>query len=373
MEVVTADDGEVLCRGPIVFSGYLDDPERTAEALDADGWLHTGDIGEFDADGYLKIVDRKKELIITGGGKNVSPANVEAVLKTVPLVGQAMVVGDAKPYLVALLTLDPDAVASRYPGRAIADVAADPEVVAEIARGVANRNEALSRVERPRRIVVLGEEWLPDSDLLTPTMKAQAPRRTCPLRRRGRHDVRRWRDHRRSTQRRHPWPRRSLGLMFDTLSDRLDAVFTTLRGKGRLSDADIDATAREIRIALLEADVALPVVREFVDAVKERARGEEVSQALNPAQQVVKIVNDELVTILGGETRTLNLAKTPPTVVMLAGLQGTGKTTLAAKLGRWLEGAAARATARCGRPAAPERRATARDRRRAGRCRGVRA
>jgi signal recognition particle subunit SRP54 len=124
--------------------------------------------------------------------------------------------------------------------------------------------------------------------------------------------------------------------MFDTLSDRLESVFKTLRGKGRLSEADIDATAREIRIALLEADVALPVVREFIAAVKERARGEEVSQALNPAQQVIKIVNDELVSILGGETRGLTLAKSPPTVVMLAGLQGTGKTTLAGKLGRWL-------------------------------------
>src|SRR5438270_12631222 len=116
--------------------------------------------------------------------------------------------------------------------------------------------------------------------------------------------------------------------MFDTLSDRLESVFKTLRGKGRLSEADIDATAREIRIALLEADVALTVVREFIAAVKERARGAEVSQALNPAQQVVKIVNEELVGILGGETRSLQLAKTPPTVILLAGLQGTGKTTL---------------------------------------------
>src|SRR4051812_31973100 len=125
--------------------------------------------------------------------------------------------------------------------------------------------------------------------------------------------------------------------MFETLSDRLESVFKSLRGKGRLSDADIDATAREIRLALLEADVALPVVREFIAAVKERARGAEVSQALNPAQQVIKIVNDELVTVLGGETRTLTLAKTPPTVVLLAGLQGAGKTTLAGKLGRWLK------------------------------------
>src|SRR5580693_9457213 len=125
--------------------------------------------------------------------------------------------------------------------------------------------------------------------------------------------------------------------MFETLSDRLESVFASLRGKGRLSDADIDATAREIRIALLEADVALPAVREFIAAVKERAHGIQVSQALNPAQQVIKIVNEELVAILGGETRSLTLAKTPPTVVMLAGLQGTGKTTLAGKLGRWLK------------------------------------
>ncbi len=126
--------------------------------------------------------------------------------------------------------------------------------------------------------------------------------------------------------------------MFDTLSDRLSATFKNLRGKGRLSEADIDATAREIRIALLEADVALPVVRAFIANVKERARGAEVSQALNPAQQVVKIVNEELVAILGGETRRLRFAKTAPTVIMLAGLQGAGKTTLAGKLGLWLKG-----------------------------------
>lgn len=125
--------------------------------------------------------------------------------------------------------------------------------------------------------------------------------------------------------------------MFDTLSDRLAATFKNLRGKGRLSEADIDATAREIRIALLEADVALPVVRAFIKQVKERATGAEVSQALNPAQQVIKIVNEELVSILGGETRRLRFAKNPPTVIMLAGLQGAGKTTLAGKLGRWLQ------------------------------------
>ncbi|MFT3899773.1 MAG: signal recognition particle protein [Gordonia sp. (in: high G+C Gram-positive bacteria)] len=124
--------------------------------------------------------------------------------------------------------------------------------------------------------------------------------------------------------------------MFDSLSDRLTGALKDLRGKGRLTDADVDATAREIRLALLEADVALPVVRTFIDRVKTRAKGAEVSGALNPAQQVVKIVNEELVGILGGETRRLTLAKTPPTVVMLAGLQGAGKTTLAGKLAAWL-------------------------------------
>ncbi len=125
--------------------------------------------------------------------------------------------------------------------------------------------------------------------------------------------------------------------MFETLSDRLTQVFSSLRGRGRLTAADIDATCREIRIALLEADVALPVVRQFIARVKERANGEEVSAALNPAQQVIKIVNDELIGILGGETRRLRFAKIPPTVIMLAGLQGSGKTTLAAKLGLWLK------------------------------------
>ena len=125
--------------------------------------------------------------------------------------------------------------------------------------------------------------------------------------------------------------------MFDTLQDRLAATFKNLRGKGRLSEADIDATAREIRIALLEADVNLAVVKDFIAAVKERARGAELSGALNPAQQVIKIVNEELIAILGGETRVLRFAKRPPTVIMLAGLQGSGKTTLAAKLGLWLK------------------------------------
>jgi signal recognition particle subunit SRP54 len=125
--------------------------------------------------------------------------------------------------------------------------------------------------------------------------------------------------------------------VFETLSDRLTQVFSSLRGKGKLSAADIDATLREIRIVLLEADVALPVARQFINRVRERATSEEVSAALNPAQQIIKIVHEELVEILGGEARWLQFAKVPPTVIMLAGLQGAGKTSLAAKLALWLK------------------------------------
>jgi signal recognition particle subunit SRP54 len=124
--------------------------------------------------------------------------------------------------------------------------------------------------------------------------------------------------------------------VFATLSDRLTATFKSLRGKGRLSEADVDATIREIRRALLDADVALPVVRQFTATIRERALSAEVSQALNPAQQVVQIVHEELIAVLGGQTRRLQLAKTPPTVILLAGLQGAGKTTLAGKLGLFL-------------------------------------
>ncbi|GAA5024861.1 signal recognition particle protein [Terrabacter aeriphilus] len=125
--------------------------------------------------------------------------------------------------------------------------------------------------------------------------------------------------------------------MFASLSDRLTATFKNLRGKGRLSESDVNATIRDIRLALLDADVALPVVKRFTASVRERALGAEVSQALNPAQQVVKIVQEELVAILGGQTRTIRFAKQPPTVIMLAGLQGSGKTTFAGKLGKWLK------------------------------------
>jgi long-chain acyl-CoA synthetase len=176
-EVALADDGEVICRGGNVFVGYLDDPERTAEALDAEGWLHTGDIGEFDDDGYLRIVDRKKELIITAGGKNVSPANLEAAIKSsVALVGQACAIGDDRPFISALLTLDPDVApvwaAQHDIAYATLDELADrPEVHDEVQRGVATAMADFNHAEQIKKFTLLGEEWLPDSDVLTPTSK----------------------------------------------------------------------------------------------------------------------------------------------------------------------------------------------------------
>ncbi|SMO47739.1 signal recognition particle protein [Propioniciclava tarda] len=125
--------------------------------------------------------------------------------------------------------------------------------------------------------------------------------------------------------------------MFDTLQDRLTATFRNLRGKGRLSESDVNEALREIRLALLEADVNLSVVKEFIAACREKLTGAEISQALNPTQQIVKVVNEELIGILGGQTREVRFAKNPPTVIMLAGLQGSGKTTLAGKLGKWLK------------------------------------
>jgi long-chain acyl-CoA synthetase len=176
VELRLGDDGEVLFRGGNVFRGYLGDAERTAEALDADGWLHSGDVGELDADGYLRIVDRKKELIITAGGKNVSPANLEAALKAQPLIGQACVVGDDRPFVVALLVLDPDvapvwAVQQGLSASTLPELAIDPDVRAEVAREVDEVNGNFSRAEQIRAFTVLGEDWLPDSEELTPTMK----------------------------------------------------------------------------------------------------------------------------------------------------------------------------------------------------------
>jgi len=174
-EVRLADDGEVVCRGGNVFVGYLNQPEKTAEAV-VDGWFHTGDIGELDDDGYLRIVDRKKELIITSGGKNISPANLEAALKTVPLVGQAVAIGDNRKFVSALLVLDPDlarvwAEQHQKAGLGLDQLATDPELLAEVQHGVDDMNAHFAQVEQIKRFTVLGEEWLPGSDVLTPTSK----------------------------------------------------------------------------------------------------------------------------------------------------------------------------------------------------------
>ena len=175
-EMKLLDDGEVCFRGGNVFSGYLKDPDRTADALDGDGWLHTGDIGEVDADGYLKIVDRKKELIITAGGKNISPANLEAAIKSFPLIGQACAIGDGRAYMTALIVLDPDVAPTWARSRGIefssvADLAAHPDVRAEVERCVEEANGHFSQVEKIKKLAILPTEWLPDSDELTPTMK----------------------------------------------------------------------------------------------------------------------------------------------------------------------------------------------------------
>lgn len=176
VEVRIADDGEVLVRGPLVMGGYYKDPELTMATIDAEGWLHTGDIGELDAHGFLKIIDRKKELIITSGGKNVSPALVEYELQRHPLIGQACAVGDRRNYVTALLVLDPETAPAWARARGIsfgslADLAAHPEVLAEVERGVAAANSHLARPEQVRRFTLLPAEWTAQSGELTPSMK----------------------------------------------------------------------------------------------------------------------------------------------------------------------------------------------------------
>lgn len=175
-EVKLADDGEVICRGGNVFQGYLKEPDKTAEALDADGWLHSGDIGEVDSDGYYKIVDRKKELIITAGGKNISPANLEAALKMIPLVGQACAIGDQRPFVSALVVLDPEvapawATSQGIEFASIHDLATHPDVIEVVERGLSDVMAQFNNAERVKKVKILGEEWLPDSEVLTPTSK----------------------------------------------------------------------------------------------------------------------------------------------------------------------------------------------------------
>jgi long-chain acyl-CoA synthetase len=176
VELRIASDGELQARGGMLMRGYYKEPGKTAEVIDADGWLSTGDVATVDADGYYAIVDRKKELIITAGGKNISPANLEGLLKANPLIGQACVIGDNRAYLTALIVLDGQvapawAAARGIAGHSIAELAVHPEVAAEVERAVAAVNERVSRVENIRRWTILPSEWTAESEELTPTLK----------------------------------------------------------------------------------------------------------------------------------------------------------------------------------------------------------
>ncbi|WP_028477850.1 long-chain fatty acid--CoA ligase [Nocardia sp. CNY236] len=176
VELRLADDGEVLVRGSIITRGYRNMPDKTAEAIDAEGWLHTGDVGTLDADGYLRIVDRKKELIITESGKNIAPSNIEnAMTASSSLIGQAVAIGDAKPYIAALIALDPDVVAVRAKqldatAEDIATLATHPGIVEEVRAAVQAGNARLSRAEQIKRFTILGTTWEPGGDELTPKM-----------------------------------------------------------------------------------------------------------------------------------------------------------------------------------------------------------
>jgi long-chain acyl-CoA synthetase len=177
VQIKLADDGEVLVKSDVVMAGYRNQPEKTKEAFTDDGWLRTGDIGEFDDDGYLKIVDRKKELIISAAGKNMSPANIEATLKSAsPLIGQACCIGDARPYNTALIVLDPDFAPAWAATQGIEDatlqtLAHEERVTAAVQEGVDAANSKLARVEQIKRFQIVEGDWLPSGDELTPTMK----------------------------------------------------------------------------------------------------------------------------------------------------------------------------------------------------------
>jgi long-subunit acyl-CoA synthetase (AMP-forming) len=177
MEGRIAEDGEFLVRGPLVMKGYRKEPKKTAEAVDEDGWLHTGDVMEVDQDGYLKIVDRKKELIINAAGKNMSPANIENTIKAAcPLIGVILAIGDARAYNTALIVLDAESAGPYAAQRGLADdsaeaLAAHPDVISEIAAGVAAGNAKLAKVEQIKRFRVLPTFWEPGGDEITLTMK----------------------------------------------------------------------------------------------------------------------------------------------------------------------------------------------------------
>ncbi|MGW4410778.1 AMP-dependent synthetase/ligase [Nonomuraea sp. NPDC004702] len=176
VEVRIAEDGEILTRSPLNTGGYLNRPEATAELLDADGWLHTGDIGTVDADGFYRVVDRKKELIITAGGENVSPAEIENHLKEHLLIGQALAYGDNRPHPVAVLTLDGETAPGWARARGIgftslAELAEHPDVLKEVAAAVEAANARLARVQQVKRWALLGTEWTAETEELTPSLK----------------------------------------------------------------------------------------------------------------------------------------------------------------------------------------------------------
>ncbi|MEX2194748.1 MAG: AMP-dependent synthetase/ligase [Thermoleophilaceae bacterium] len=177
IEIKLAEDGEVLVKGPVIMAGYRNQPDKTRETIDDDGWLHTGDIGQIDDEGYLKIVDRKKEIIINAAGKNMSPANIEAVVKSSsPLIGQAVAVGDRRPFNVALITLDPDVAPGFAQQHGIEDasfesLSQDEAVLAAVQEGVDKANEQLARVEGIKKFKILPTDWEPGGEELTPTMK----------------------------------------------------------------------------------------------------------------------------------------------------------------------------------------------------------
>ena len=176
-EIKIAQDGEILIRGPFLMSGYRNAPDKTAEAVDPDGWLHTGDIGVLDDDGYLKIVDRKKELIINAAGKNMSPANIEAAIKSSsPLIGQAACIGDMRPYNTALIVLDADfapvwAAQNGLEGKSFEELAREPAMIEAIQTAIDEANTHLARVEGIKKFTIIEGDWLPGGDELTPTMK----------------------------------------------------------------------------------------------------------------------------------------------------------------------------------------------------------
>jgi long-subunit acyl-CoA synthetase (AMP-forming) len=176
-EIRIADDGEVLVKSEFVMMGYRNLPDKTSEAIDSDGWLHTGDIGELDDEGYLKLVDRKKEIIINAAGKNMSPANIEAAIKTAsPLIGQAICIGDRRLYNTALIVLDADfapqwAAQQGLAGETLEQLSTDPAVIEAIQQGIDEANTHLARVEQIKKFRIVPGDWLPGGDELTPTMK----------------------------------------------------------------------------------------------------------------------------------------------------------------------------------------------------------